>query len=188
MRFAVTGEWRTNSMLRLVIGFFLLFAIMLWVSNLLMFMAQLSFDPAKIAEHYLGVKTEFAEPMKRPYKVMLQVTHGHILGVGLMVLTLAHMVLFVPGRATWKLPLISLTFLSAIANEGSSWLIRYYGAGWAKFKIAMFCLFQLCLGTVIVLIALALVLGWRNAYRGSKSSAHPPSDKPEARPAPPDAA
>jgi hypothetical protein len=116
--------------------------------------------------------------MPRPYKVMLQVTHGHVLGMGLMLLTLAHMVLFVPGRAVWKVPLVSLTFLSALANEGSGWLIRYYGADWVKFKIAMFCLFQTCLGVVILLLLLALILGWRNGY-GRPAANKPPPVEPE---------
>lgn len=163
MRFMATGEWRKEGMMRLVLAFFLVFAVMLWVSNLLMFLAHLSFDPAKIAEHYLGVETEFAPAVKRPYEVMLQVTHGHILAIGLMLLTLTHMVIFVPGRASWKIPLVCLTFLSAMANEASGWLIRYHGAGWAKAKIAMFGLFQICLAVVILLLLLTIIRGLRGS-------------------------
>ena len=48
MRFAITGEWKTNTTLRLIIGFFLAFAALFWVTNLLVFHQKLSFSPAAV--------------------------------------------------------------------------------------------------------------------------------------------
>ena len=53
---------------------------------------------------------------------------------------------------------------SALLNEASGWLIRYWHRSFAWLKITMFLLFQLALFGIIVILLLALFKGWRNAY------------------------
>ena len=69
----------------------------------------------------------------------------------MMVLT--HLALFVPVGTRMKLALIFVPFFSALASEGTSWLVRYGGAGFAWTKIAGFLMLQ---GSLAALVAIAI--------------------------------
>lgn len=164
MRFVVTGEWKKNDLLRLVIFMFLVFVLLFWVTNALLFFQSMSLDPQRVIEHYLGKKSEWADPVPRSYKVLLEITHAHMFAMAILIMTMTHLVLFVPAPGWIKAALTVVTFGSALLNEASGWLIRYWHPGFAWLKISMFLLFQLSLLGIIVVLFLALFSGWRNAY------------------------
>ena len=54
MRFVVTGEWNRNQLLRLILFFFLVYILMFWVTNWILYFEKMSLDPASVVSYYLG--------------------------------------------------------------------------------------------------------------------------------------
>lgn len=166
MRFVVTAEWRENHLLRLVLGCFLVFVVLLWLTNALLFFARMSLTPASVVAFYRGSEAAFTQP--RSYAVLLEISHFHLFAMGILVMTMTHLVLFVPVRVALKAWLIILTFGSALLDEASSWLVRFAHPGFAYLKIASFLSLQLTLGATIALVAWAVWVTPPSAYRGAR--------------------
>jgi hypothetical protein len=163
MRFVVTGEWRQNQLLRLILACFLVFVVLLWVTNAALFVGQMGFSYAGVVRHYLGDEATFAEP--RSFKVLLEISHFHLFAMGILLLTMTHLVLFVPLRGATKAWLVVLSFGGSLLDEGSGWLVRYVHPGFALAKLAGFVTLQATLAAMIVLVGWAVWATPPNAYR-----------------------
>jgi hypothetical protein len=162
MRFTITGEWRRNSLLRLIIVCFLVYSIALWVTNALLYFSKMGLTYQSVVDYYLGSEERFLQP--RSVQGLLEITHFHMFAMGIFILTLAHLLLFVPVRARTKLWLISLSFLGGFLDEGAGWLVRFVHPSFAYAKIAGFLLLQALLAALIVAVLAAATAGFRNAY------------------------
>lgn len=151
MRFTVTGEWDHNRLLQVVVVLYCFFVILLWVTNWLLYFDDMDFTTASIVRHYLGNEEEFRAP--RTYRGLLELAHFHVFAMGMLMMVLTHLALFVPLAPRWKILLIVVPFLSALASEGAGWLIRFGGAGFAWTKIAGILALQ---GSLAALVAIAL--------------------------------
>lgn len=173
MRFVITGEWRQNQLLRLVIFLFLVFTALFWLTNALLYFHAMSFDPASVVEHFLGRPDEYGNRLGRSYKVLLEISHAHLFAMGILVMTMTHLLLFVPAPPSAKAWLVIATFVAALLDEASGWLVVYAHPAFAWLKVGAFVVFQLALGAIIVMLFLALLGKWRNAYadtaRGGRS-------------------
>ena len=164
MRFVVTGEWKQNDLLRLVLAGFLVYVTIFWIVNFALFYAHMDLSYAGVVEHYLGSAAAFGQP--RSYKVLLEVSHFHLFAMGVLILTLTHLVLFVPLPARVKAWLVVASFVSGLLDEASGWLIRFVHPAFAWAKIAAFVGLQASLGAMIAVVAWAV---WRtppNDYGG----------------------
>jgi hypothetical protein len=164
MRFVVTAEWRENHLLRLILGCFLVFVALLWLSNALLFFSQMTLAPSSVVAFYRGSEAAFAQP--RSYKVLLEISHFHLFAMGILVLTMTHLVLFAPISVPAKAWLILISFGSALADEASGWLVRFVHPGFALLKIAAFLALQASLGATIAIVAWAVWVTPPNDYRG----------------------
>lgn len=162
MRFTVTGEWKRNSLLRLIVVSFLIYGAALWVTNALLYFHKMGLTYRSVTEYYLGSEARFLQP--RSYQGLLEVTHFHVFAMGIFILTVAHLLLFVPIRPRSKLWLICLSFFAGLADEAAGWLTRYVHPGFAYAKIASFLLLQGTLAVVLVAVGVVAVGGLRNAY------------------------
>jgi len=162
MRFVITGEWTRNRLLRFVIAWFLVYSAGLWLTNALLYFSQMGLTYESVVTYYRGSEAQFFLP--RSYKVLLEISHFHLLAMGIFILTLSHLVLFVPLAPRVKFWLIHLTFTSAIGDEAAGWLIRFVHPGFAYVKITAFLLLQTTLAALIVAVAAAIGLNARNAY------------------------
>ena len=162
MRFTITGEWKRNSLLRLIIVSFLLYGAALWVTNALLYFNKMSLSYRSVVEYYLGSEARFLQP--RSYQGLLEVTHFHVFAMGIFILTLAHLTLFVPLRPRTKLWLICLSFFAGIADEAAGWLTRFVHTGFAYAKIGAFLLLQGTLAVLLVAVLVVALGGFRNAY------------------------
>lgn len=151
MRFTVTGEWDHNRLLQVVVVLYCFFVILLWATNWMLYFDAMDLTTASVAQHFLGNEEEFRAP--RSYRGMVELAHFHLFAMGMLMMVLTHLALFVPIRPSWKIVLIVVPFLSALASEGAGWLVRYGGAGFAWTKIAGFLLLQ---GSLAALVAIAL--------------------------------
>jgi hypothetical protein len=168
LRFVVTGEWSRNQLLRLIIVLFLIFILGFCVINALLFFAHMSFSYDGVVAHYLGKPGPFgAAPIPRSYKVLLEVSHGHLFAMAILAMTMTHLLLFIPAPRRLKLLLVLTTFAAALLNEASGWLIRYVSPTFAYLKLAMFTLLELSLLAICLMLVVAIFAKWRNAYRDS---------------------
>jgi hypothetical protein len=168
MRFVVTGEWRENDLLRLVLGAFLLYVALFWVTNALLFFASMDLGYDSVVAYYRGVESQFRQP--RSYKVLLEISHFHLFAMGILVLTMTHLVLFVPIPVPQKAVLIVTAFASALLDEAGGWLTRFCHPGFAWVKIGGFLLLEVSLGLLLVVVGWAV---WRtppSAYRSGTPS------------------
>ncbi len=162
MRFTITGEWKRNALLRLIIVCFIVYGAALWVTNALLYFNKMTLTYESVVEYYLGSEAHFLQP--RSYQGLLEITHFHVFAMGIFILTMAHLLLFVPLRPRTKLWMICLTFFAGIADEAAGWLTRYVHPGFAYAKIGAFLLLQTTLGILLVAVGVVALGHFRNAY------------------------
>jgi hypothetical protein len=155
MRFVVTGEWRQNSLLRLILGAFLLYVALLWITNALLYFSQMSLWPSSVVAFYQGSDAAFTQP--RSYKVLLEISHFHLFAMGILLLTMTHLVLFAPIAGSTKAWLVILSFGGALADEAGGWLIRFVHPAFAYLKIAGFVALQATLAAMVVVVGRVVV-------------------------------
>ena len=116
MRFVITGEWSKNRLLQLIIVIFVIYVAGLWLTNALLYFQKMSLSYASVTEYYLGSEERFLQP--RSYQGMLEVAHFHLFAMGLLLLTLTHLMLFVPLSSNTKAWFIIIPFTSALVERG----------------------------------------------------------------------
>ena len=168
MRFVVTGEWRLNSLLKLIIVLFLFYISLFWVTNALLYFHKMDLTYASVVEYYRGSEESFHQP--RSYQGLLELSHFHLFSMGILILTLTHLVLFVPLCVEIKFWLILLSFVSALCNEASGWLVRFVHPLFAYLKIVSFLLLQGTLALLIIAVTVAVFINATNAYTEGKKS------------------
>lgn len=155
MRFFVTGEQNRQVLLNTIVLMFLGYVLLLWVSNGMMYFHKMGLDPASVVEYYLGSEEKFTQP--KSYQSLLEVTHFHLFSMGVLAITLTHLLLFTPLAMNIKVALTGLTFLSAIADELAGWLVRFVHPAFAWFKIGAFLTLEFSLLALLTSVGLSLV-------------------------------
>ncbi len=87
--------------------------------------------------------------------------------MGILVLTMTHLVLFVPLSNRLKAWVVSLSFASALADESAGWLVRFVAPGFAYLKIGAFLTLQATLAFMVAAVIWALATAQPNDYRSS---------------------
>jgi hypothetical protein len=164
MRFVVTGEWNRNQLLRLILFFFLVYILLFWVTNWILYFQKMTLDPASIVTHYRGdPEAEFGRP-PRPLGALAETSHFHLFAMGMLVMTLTHLILFLPVSYRVKGSLTLVAFLSALLNEGSNWLVRYVHPGFAWLKLSSFLVLQIAMFGLCVALMVGVIRPMRNGY------------------------
>ncbi|CAA9892129.1 conserved membrane hypothetical protein [Candidatus Methylobacter favarea] len=155
MRYFVTGEQHRKSLLNTLVLMFLGYIVLLWISNGLMFFHRMNLTPDSVVSYYLGSEEQFIPP--RSYEGMLEVSHFHLFSMGILVVTLTHLMLMTEFSTRLKIWISSLTYLSAIADEAGGWLVRFVHPLFAWFKIAAFLLLEFSLAALLIVVIVALI-------------------------------
>lgn len=171
MRFVVTGEWTRNRLLAAIVGCFLVYTALFWITNALLYFHSMGLTYDSVVAHYLGDEASFRQP--RTYRGLLEVAHFHLFAMGVLLLTLTHLVLFVPLSPRHKAWLIVVSFASALGNEASGWLVRFLHPGFAYAKILCFLVLQTSLLLLMGLSGWALLAGARSSYADTDPSRKP---------------
>ncbi len=166
MRFVISGEWTKNRLLQTIVVLFVLYMALLWLTNALLYFQKMSLSYRSVVEYYLGAEGRFLPP--KSYQGMLEVTHFHLFAMGMLLLTLTHLMLFVPLHPRAKAWLIGLSFLSALADEGGGWLVRFVHPLFAYVKIGGFVLLEGSLAALIAASLWAVFFGSQGAYSGGQ--------------------
>jgi len=164
MRFTVTPDWRDNRLLKLVLAWFLVYVAIFWLTNALLYFEKMGLTPSSVVAYYRGDESQFLQP--RSYQGMLEIAHFHLFAMAILVLTMTHLLLFVPLATRVKAWIVSLSFASAIGDEAAGWLVRFVAPAFAYLKIASFVVLESTLAFMIVAVAWALATSQPNAYRG----------------------
>ena len=150
MRFFVTGEQNRQAVMNTIVLLFLMFMLVQWISQALMFFSKMSLSPQSVVDYYLGNESRFTQP--RSYQSLLEVSHAHLFSMGMLAVTLTHLLLFSEVAAALKIGFSLVIFISALADEAGGWLVRFVHPGFAWFKIGAFLTLELSLGSLILLV------------------------------------
>ena len=177
MRFVITGEWSKNRLLQLIIVLFVVYVTALWLTNALLYFHKMGLTYTSVTEYYLGSEEKFLQP--RSYQGMLEISHFHLFAMGILLLTLTHLMLFVPLQAELKPWFIIVPFTSALLDEGGGWLVRFIHPAFAYVKIAGFLMLEISLAILIIVSLWAVFTGTQDSYRNGAPS--PQSPSPEGK-------
>ena len=155
MRYFVTGEQQRKSLLNALVLMFLGYIGLLWLSNGLMYFHHMNLTPDSVITYYLGSEALFTQP--RSYQGMLEVSHFHLFSMGMLIVTLTHLMLMTDLSVRLKIWLSSLTYLSALADEAGGWLVRFVHPLFAYFKIAAFLMLELSLAALLFVVIFSLI-------------------------------
>jgi hypothetical protein len=163
MKYLQSGGYQNQPLMRLTLGLSLALLAAFWVTNVAMWFAHMSLDPASIVAYYRGDEARFLPP--RSALGMLEVTHMHLPMFALVLLLLTHLMLFAPMGAGRKAVVVVAAFGSALLMEAGGWLVRFVHPGFAWLQLAMFVVFQGVLGGLIVALGVFLARGERSGRR-----------------------
>ncbi len=176
MRFVISGEWTRNRLLKVIVWCFLVYTFILWLTNAGLYFAKMSLMPTSVVEYYRGSPERFLEP--RSFYGLLEMLHFHSFAMGILLLTLTHLLLFVPISLSVKAWGIVLAFTTALTGELSGWGVRFVHVGFAYLKIGSFLVLEAVILWLMLLVAYALLFGVPNGYTQSDSSPRPPGPLP----------
>ncbi|OQK15640.1 hypothetical protein AU255_15575 [Methyloprofundus sedimenti] len=159
MRFFVTGEQNRQLLLNSLILMFLGYILLLWISNGMMYFHKMDLTPGSVISYYLGSEQDFTQP--KSYQSMLEVSHFHVFAMGMLVLTLTHLMIMTNLSVLVKVWVSALVYSSAIADEVAGWLVRFVHPDFAYFKIASFLVLEISLATLIILVSISLLYARR---------------------------
>ncbi len=161
MRFFISSDIRKNSLLRLIIVFTVVFFIFLWLTSLLLYL-EVGFSPQGVAEYYRGSEESFRQP--KSYLGMLQEAHFHFFAMAIILVTLNHLLLFTGLKNEWKLVLIASSFVSALGDIISGWLIRYVSPVFAYLKIGSSLVLLTTLALLMIIVVWYLYSSQKTGY------------------------
>jgi hypothetical protein len=168
MRFVITGEWSKNRLLQLIIVCFITYIAVLWLTNALLYFHKMGLSYTSVTEYYLGSEEKFLPP--RSYQGMLEISHFHLFAMGLLLLTLTHLMLFVPLRPEVKPWFVLIPFTSALLDEGGGWLVRFVHPVFAYIKIGGFLLLETSLALLVIVSLWAVFTGSQDVYRNDATN------------------
>jgi thiamine biosynthesis lipoprotein ApbE len=173
VRFVVSAEWTRNSLLKTIIWCFLAYTLILWLTNAGLYFSRMSLLPSSVVDYYRGNEERFLQP--RSLLGMLEILHFHSFAMGILLLTLTHLLLFVPLSLRVKAWGICVAFVSGVAGELSGWGVRFVHPAFAHLKIGFFLLLEAVILWLMILVARALLFEIPSAYEDSDLSPQKPN-------------
>ena len=155
MRFFVTKDLNKNSALKLIVLFSLIFFVGLIVTNFL-FMTKIGFTVQEVVNYYLGNPETFRQP--KSYGSIVEETHFHLFAMGIILMTLNHLMLFSDLTMRFKIILIIVSFSACLLDIASSWLVRFVSADFAYLKLSSMLVEQVSLVALIFIILKSLFM------------------------------
>ena len=155
MKYLQNGGYQNNPLMRLTLTFAAVFLAGFVVTNFMLYFSKMDLTPSSVASYYLGSEENFLPA--RSYLSMLEVTHGHLPMMALVLLLLTHLVLFAPLSSRMKLALVITPFVSGLTSEAAGWLVRFVDPGFAWLKVASFLTLQASLIALLAILAAFLI-------------------------------
>jgi hypothetical protein len=157
MKYMERGGFQTQELMRWTLGLTCLLLSGFWVTNFALFFSRLGLTASSIAAYYRGSEAEFRPP--RTAGAMLEVTHGHLPVMAIVLLLLTHLMIFAPWSRRARIAMIAAAFFSALFEEASGWLVRFVDPRFAWLKLASFWTLQGTLAFLLVGLVMFLRSG-----------------------------
>ena len=141
MKFLTKGDFNNSRLLQIILVFTLVYVLLLWVTNLLLYSERIGFTYDVIVNYYLGSEEEFKNPVS--YIGLLEATHWHLFVFAMSLLLVNHLTVFSNLNQFLKLFLIIVSFLSGLGDMSAGWLIRFMSPSFAYLKLWSFIAFQI---------------------------------------------
>jgi len=141
MKFLTKGDFNNSRLLQIILVFTLVYVLLLWVTNLLLYSERIGFAYDAIVNYYLGSEEEFKNPVS--YIGLLETTHWHLFVFAMALLLVNHLTVFSNLNQFLKLFLIIVSFLSGLGDMSAGWLIRFVSPSFAYLKLWSFIAFQI---------------------------------------------
>ena len=141
MKFLTKGDFNNSRLLQIILVFTLVYVLLLWVTNLLLYSERIGFTYDVIVNYYLGSEEEFKNPVS--YIGLLEATHWHLFVFAMSLLLVNHLTVFSNLNQFLKLFLIIVSFLSGLGDMSAGWLIRFVSPSFAYLKLWSFIAFQI---------------------------------------------
>jgi len=155
MRYFVSGDQQRKSLLNTLILMFLAYIVLLWVSNGMMYFHRMGLTADSVVTYYLGSEQQFTQP--KSYAGLLEVLHFHLFAMGMLAVTLTHLMLMTDFSIRLKIWLSGLVYSSALADELGGWLVRFVHPSFAYFKIGAFLVLELSLAALLIVVMTSLL-------------------------------
>jgi hypothetical protein len=168
MRFFISGEWTRNDLLKTIVWCFLVYTLILWISNFGLYLSKMGLTPSSVVDYYRGNEERYLQP--RSLMGLLEMLHFHSFAMGILLLTLTHLLLFVPISSRVKAWGIASAFVAGLAGELSGWAVRFVHPAFAWAKIGFFVMLQGVLLCLMIIVARALWLAQPSDYASNGSS------------------
>ena len=139
MKFLTKGDFNNSRLLQIILVFTLVYVLLLWVTNLLLYSERIGFTYDVIVNYYLGSEEEFKNPVS--YIGLLEATHWHLFVFAMALLLVNHLTVFSNLNQFLKLFLIIVSFLSGLGDMSAGWLIRFMSPSFAYLKLWSFIAF-----------------------------------------------
>lgn len=162
MRYFVNGEQQRKRLLNALVLMFLAYIFLLAISNAMMYFNHMTLSAASIVTYYCGDEAQFIPA--RSYEGMLEVSHFHLFAMGMLAVTLTHLLLMTEFSVRLKIWLSSVTFFSALADELAGWFVRFVHPYFAYFKLTMFITLELSLAALLVTVTWSLLRARRRIH------------------------
>jgi hypothetical protein len=162
VRFVISGEWSRNSLLRVIVLCFLTYTLILWLTNAGLYFSKMGLTPSSVVDYYLGNEERYLQP--RSLQGLLEVLHFHTFAMGMLLMTLTHLLLFVPISLRIKALGIATAFVSGITGELAGWGVRFVHPAFAYLKIVSFLTLEGILLWLMILVGRALLVKAPSAY------------------------
>lgn len=164
MKYLQNGGFQKQPLMRLTLSLSLLFITGFIVTNFLLYFNKMDLTPTSVVTYYNGSDEDFIPA--RTYQSMLEVTHGHLPMMALVLLLLTHLAIFAPFSQAGKVAFVVVAFLSALLNEAAGWLVRFVDPAFAYLKVGAFLTMQ---GSLIFLVVVLWVFlaRWKSDMNGN---------------------
>lgn len=156
-----SGGFQHHPLMRMTLALTLLFLVGFVITNFALYFAKMDLTPHSVVTYYSGSEADF-QPA-RSYQSMLEVTHGHLAMMALVVLMLTHLLIFAPFSRRAKVMFIVVSFGSALLDEASGWLVRFVAPQFGLLKVLSFLTLQASLIFLLGALALHLFRGAAHA-------------------------
>ena len=118
-----------NRETKLVYTFFLIFIALGFITIGVYQAHIIGWGMPQIIAHYLGDESQMMFP--KEFLQLLEISHAHAFMMGIIYLTLAHILIACRIRPFWKQLLIYMGFLATAIDLAGPWLIRYVSKDFA---------------------------------------------------------
>jgi len=162
MRFFISAEWTRNDLLKVIVWCFLVYTLILWITNAGLYFSKMGLTPSSVVDYYRGNEERYLQP--RSLLGLLEVLHFHTFAMGILLMTLTHLLLFVPVAMEVKAWGIAAAFVSGIGGELAGWGVRFVHPGFAWPKIGFFLLLEGSILFLMIVVARALLTNAPSAY------------------------